>query len=208
VKGDLLANVELRRKRKDGTSIDFLLSTAPMFDAQGKVVAYLGVMNDISERIRTEEALKQSESRYRRLVGAVTDFICCVEIVEGRLVRASYGAGCEAVTGYTSGELQRDRNRWLQMVYAEDRPAAVALAESLFRGEAPLVFDFRIVRKDKLIRWVRCTPVCRSDTDRRFIALDILVSDITERKRAEAALIEERHLLHTLMDNLPDLIYF
>ena len=36
----------------------------------------------------------------------------------------------------------------------------------------------------------------------------IVVRDITERKRAEEALIEERHLLHTLMDNLPDLIYF
>ena len=36
----------------------------------------------------------------------------------------------------------------------------------------------------------------------------VAVRDITERKRAEEALIEERHLLHTLMDSLPDLIYF
>jgi PAS domain S-box-containing protein len=57
-KGEPLTNVELRRKRKDGTSIDFLLSTAPMFDAQGKVVAYLGVMNDITARKHAEEKLK------------------------------------------------------------------------------------------------------------------------------------------------------
>ena len=150
MRGETVSNVELRRKRKDGSWIDIQLSTAPIFDAHHQIVAHLGVMNDITERKRAEEALKESESRYRRLVGAVTDFICSVEIVEGRLVRALYGAGCEAVTGYTSEELQRDPNFWLQMVYEEDRPAAVALAESLFRGGDPPVIDIRIVRQGQV----------------------------------------------------------
>ncbi len=57
--GQSLENVELRRKRRDGTYVDFQLSTAPIFDAQGKVIAYLGVMNDITERKRAEEKLKR-----------------------------------------------------------------------------------------------------------------------------------------------------
>ena len=108
MRGEAVSNVELRRKRKDGSWLDIQLSTAPIFDAHRQIVGHLGVMNDITERKRAEEALKESESRYRRLVGAVTDFICSVEIVEGQLVRALYGAGCEAVTGYTSEELQSD----------------------------------------------------------------------------------------------------
>ena len=203
MQGEALLNVELRRKRKDGSWIDIELSTAPVFDAHRQIVAHLGLMNDITGRKRTEAALKESESRYRRLVGAVTDFICSVEIVEGRLVRALYGAGCEAVTGYSSEELQSDPELWLQVVYEEDRPAAVALAESLFRGNDPPVVDLRIVRRDKFIRWVKCTPVCRSDTDHRFVSVDILVSDITEQKQAEKAIAERTAHLNALIQHSP-----
>jgi len=203
MRGETISNVELRRKRKDGSWIDIQLSTAPIFDTHHHIVAHLGMMNDITERKRTEEALKESESRYRRLVGAVTDFICSVEIVEERVVRALYGAGCEAVTGYTSEELQSDPKLWLQVIYEEDRSAAVALAESLLRGEDPPVFDIRIVRRDKLIRWVKCTPVCRSDTDHRFVSLDILVSDITEQKQAEKAIAERTAHLNALIRHSP-----
>ena len=58
-KGEPLANLELCRRRKDGKWVDFQLSTAPMLDAQGKAVAYLGVMNDITERKCAEEKLKR-----------------------------------------------------------------------------------------------------------------------------------------------------
>jgi PAS domain S-box-containing protein len=152
---------------------------------------------------KANELVKESESRYRRLVGAMTDFICSVEIGEGRLLRALYGAGCEAVTGYTSEELQHEPRRWLEVVYEEDRSAAVALAESLFRGGDPPVISFRIVRKDKLIRWVKCTPVRRSDSDRRFVSLDILVSDITEQKQAEKAIAERTAHLNALIRHSP-----
>ena len=203
MRGESLSNVELRRQRKDGAWIDVQLSTAPIYDAEGKVVAHLGVMNDITERKRAEEALKESERRYRRLVGAVTDFICTAEFVEGHLIHATYGAGCESVTGYTADELQRDLNFWLRLVYEKDHAAAAALCENLFRGGDVPIFDIRIVRKDQHIRWVKCTPVCRSDTDRRFIALDILVSDITEQKEAEKAIAERSAHLDALIRHSP-----
>jgi len=59
MRGEALSNVELRRKRKDGSWIDIQLSTAPIFDAHHQIVAHLGVMNDISERKRAEEKLKR-----------------------------------------------------------------------------------------------------------------------------------------------------
>jgi PAS domain S-box-containing protein len=203
LQGETVSNVELHRKRKDGTWLDIQLSTAPLFDAHRRIAGHLGVMNDISERKRAEEALKESESRYRHLVEAVTDFICSVEIVEGVLVRAFYGAGCEVVTGYTSEDLQGDPHRWLQLVYPEDQPTAAAQVKGLLEGGEPPVFDVRIIRKDECIRWVRCTPVCRSDTDRRFVSLDILVSDVTEQKRVEDAIAERTAHLDALFRHSP-----
>jgi PAS domain S-box-containing protein len=203
LRGETISSVELRRKRKDGSWLDVEVSNAPIFDAQREIVGHLRLVVDITERKRAEEALKKSESRYRRLVGAVTDFVCSIELADGRLVRAVYGAGCETLTGYSSDEFPRDPNQLLQIVYEEDRPAALTLVENLFRGGDPPVFDLRIVSKDNLIRWVKCTPVCRSDTDRRFVSLDILVSDITEQKEAEKAAAERTAHLNALIRHSP-----
>jgi PAS domain S-box-containing protein len=203
MRGESVSRQELRRKRKDGSWLDVEVSIAPIFDAHRQIVAQLGLIIDITERKRAELALKESERRYRRLVGAVTDFVCSLEFVEGRLVRAQYGAGCEALTGYASEELPRDPNLLLQMVKEEDRPAALAFAEDLFRGGDPPVYDLRIITKDNSIRWVKCTPVCRSDTDRRFVSLDVLVSDITEQKEAEKAAFERTAHLNALVRHSP-----
>jgi PAS domain S-box-containing protein len=58
MRGDTASNVQLRRKRKDGSWIDIQLSTAPIFDANHQTVAHLGVMIDITKRQRAEEKLK------------------------------------------------------------------------------------------------------------------------------------------------------
>ena len=203
LEGQTVSNLELRRKRKDGCWLDIQVSTAPLFDAHHRIVGHLGIMSDITERKRAEEGLIESESRYRRLVGAVTDFICSVEIVDGVLFRAFYGAGCEVVTGYTSEELQSDPHLWVQLVYPEDQSTAMTQVQGLLDGGEPPVFDVRIVRKDQRLRWVRCTPVCRSDTDRRFVSLDILVSDVTEQKRVESSIAERTAHLDALFRHSP-----
>lgn len=203
MRGETVSSLELRRKRKDGTWIDMQLSIAAIFDAGRKIVGHLGIMNDVTERKRAESALKESESRYRRLVGALTDFIATVEISEGRLLRSMFGAGCAAVTGYSSEELQADSRLWLELIHKDDRPAAAALLQGLLQGDDPPVFSVRIVRRDQTLRWVRCTPVCRADTDRRFISIDVLVSDITEQKVAEKAIAERTAHLNALMRHSP-----
>jgi PAS domain S-box-containing protein len=84
--GESLTNVELRRQRKDGTWVDFLLSTAPMFDAQGKVVAQLGVMSDITERKQAEQALQESQARLQTIVDSVQTGILIIDPDTHRIV--------------------------------------------------------------------------------------------------------------------------
>ena len=96
-----------------------------------------------------------------------------------------YGLGCEAVTGYTSKEFEADPFSVYRMIFIEDRPAVTAQAERVLRGETPPPLEHRIIRKDGCFRWIRNTPVPHKDDQGRLIAYDGLVSDITERKRAE-----------------------
>ncbi|MGO8675865.1 MAG: sensor histidine kinase [Limisphaerales bacterium] len=128
---------------------------------------------------------QDSEQRYQRLLAAVTDYVFSVTVDDGRPVATSHGPGCEAVTGFTQAEFDADPFLWFHMVYEEDRPAVTARAEQILRGEAPPALEHRIVRKDGSIRWIRNTAVPRKDAGGRVVMYDGLVSDITDRKRAE-----------------------
>ncbi len=139
----------------------------------------------INERNHAVQAAQESEQRYKRLLASVTDYVYSVTIEQGRPVATSHGPGCEAVTGYTSWELDADPFLSYHMVFGEDRPAVTHQAEQILRGETPPPLEHRIIHKNGSIRWIRNTPVPHKDAQGRLIDYDGLVSDITESKRAE-----------------------
>ncbi|MBM4084170.1 MAG: PAS domain S-box protein, partial [Planctomycetes bacterium] len=137
------------------------------------------------DRRRADEALRESEKRYRRLLGATTDYIYTVKVENGQAVSTSHGQACEAVTGYTSPEYAADPHLWHRMVPAEDKPAVFEHAAAVLSGKMPPPLEHRIRHKDGSLRWVRNTVVPRRDERGRLVSYDGLVSDITERRQAE-----------------------
>ncbi len=132
-----------------------------------------------------EEALKEGENRYERLVGAVTDYIYTVAVENGRAMETSHGAGCVAVTGYTSEEYEKDPFLWHSMIHEEDRKAVMDQTARVLSGEDVPPLEHRIMHKDGSIRWVRNTPVSRRDEQGHLVAYDGLITDITEHKKAD-----------------------
>ena len=154
----------------------------------------------IDEKKRAEQAAQESEQRYKRLLAAVTDYVYSVAVEQGRPATTSHGLGCEAITGYTPREFETDSFLWYRMIYNEDRPAVTAQAEQVLRGETPSPLEHRIVHKDGRIRWIRNTPVPQKDDRGRLISYDGLISDITERKRAEQFLGVEHAVTRELAE--------
>jgi len=139
------------------------------------------------ERHSLRRSLRESEQRYKRLLGSVTDYIYTVKVENGRGISTTHGPGCAQVTGYTPDDLDRDPHLWHRMVHEEDRIAVLKQAAHVLAGE-PIPLEHRIIHKDGSVRWVRHTPVLRKDEQERLIGYDGLISDITERKQAEEAL--------------------
>jgi len=183
---------EWMHKQLDGTVFpaEVMLSR---FESHGRTV-HQSMVRDISERRQAEtarrehqEALQESESRYRQLVASVTDYIYSVTIRDSHAVSTLHAPGCVKLTGYTSEEYANDRDLWFRMVHEEDRDAVLLQAARSVAGET-VPLEHRIIHKDGSIRWVRNTPVARKDAQGRVTSYDGLVSDITERKVAEEAL--------------------
>jgi PAS domain S-box-containing protein len=179
---------------------------APEFGANGQVESLLAITHDITEHKQIEEALRASETRYRRLIESITDYIYTVRVAEGQAMETRHGPGCVAITGYTSEEFAADPYLWLHMVASEDRAGVLAQAEQVLAGQDPPPLEHRLTRKDGAVRWVRNTPVLHCDVEGRLLSYDGLIQDITERKLAEEALRATRDQLVSITDNIPILI--
>jgi PAS domain S-box-containing protein len=118
-------------------------------------------------------------------------------VEDGRAVATIHGSGCEAVTGYTSGEFGADQTLWYRMIHVEDRPAVLERASRILRGEEAPPLEHRIIHKNGTERWIRNTTVPRKDAHGRLVGYDGLVYDITERKQAEERLTRAHAELKT-----------
>jgi PAS domain S-box-containing protein len=159
-------------------------------DKDGKSYILRGIAQDITDRKNIELAILKSEEKLKKLLDSVTDYSYTVEVDASMPVRTSHGTGCIAVTGYTPKEYEANVFLWFNIIYDDDKPAVMEHINMLHHGLSVYPIEHRILHKDGSIRWVRNTSVPRFNNNGEFIAYDGLISDITERKLFEEALIE------------------
>ena len=166
----------------------------PLFDDQGKPQYVLGISEDITDLKLAEDARLEIDQRYHRIVETISDYVVSVEVEDRRIVEISHGAGSVGVTGYTPEELTADRELWMSLVVADDRKAVQEQIGRILAGDPTEPVEFRIVRRDGAIRWVRHTPVVRTGTDGSPIAYDGVIEDITERHALYEQLLQAQKM--------------
>ena len=169
----------------DGHTTWALTTMMPLKNEAGEIIGTFGVSRDITGLKSAEIALRSSEERYIRLLDSVTDYVYTVVLDQGRVISTQHGAGCCAVTGYSPEEFEKDTMLWHRIIFPEDRDAVVKMAVSAVKDDTPFEVEHRLVRKDGQIRWVRNKHVPRRNATGRIVAYDGLMSDITEKKRAD-----------------------
>lgn len=179
--------VVLRNYRKDGTPFWNELYVSPVHDEEGRLTNFVGVQNDITERRRIEEVLRESEERFRATFEHAAVGAAQVGI-DGRWLRVNRRL-CEIV-GYRQDELLQ--MTFQDITHPDDLEEDLERARAMLRGELQTyTIEKRYARKDESTIWVNLTVSLVRDgagEPRYFIAL---VEDISERKRVE----EERDLL-------------
>lgn len=180
------AKREYRVILPDGTIRWIYDKSRLIYDDEGTVIRIDGLASDITERKRAEEALRESESRYRHLFSHTPAAIYEVDFTTGRF--ASVNPGMCEYTGYTEEELLSMSP--LEILTPESRKYFFERLDKFAAGEAisndP---EFQIVRKDGSTLWaqVNADYIIK---DGRLAGARSVATDITKRKHADESLLK------------------
>lgn len=170
------------RVRKDGTQFWADVVITPLFDAKGGLYGFTKVTRDLTARREAEEALRQSEARFRMLVQSVKDYAIFMLAPNGQI--ATWNAGAARIKGYSADEVI---GKHFSIFYSAeevasgktDRELQTALEAGKFEEEG-----WRI-RKDGSRFWANVVIEPLRDQHAQLLGFAKVTRDLTERRAAE-----------------------
>jgi PAS domain S-box-containing protein len=184
--------LEHRVRRVDGTLGWTFSRAVPLLDANGAVVEWIGAAIDITQRKRAEEALRESEERFRLLVQGVRD--CAIYMLAPDGTVTSWSAAAEQMFGYRDDEIIRQHRR---IFFNEEQRAAGLPQRELEKAAATGHCEEEAwrVRKDGSRFWANVLVTALRDDGGEVRGFVNVTRDFTERKRAHSALRDSEERL-------------
>jgi two-component system sensor histidine kinase/response regulator len=175
----------------------------PLHDKEGNIIGTFGISRDITKSKLAEEALRESEVHYSLLFNKALDGICLADEETGLIIDCNQAM--TSLVGRERSELIGQPQKILHPPGNSDATFSPEFEQHLADEEGKSL-ETQIITSTGIIRDVEIKANHINLRGRK--TLQGAFRDITKRKRAEDALAQERYLMSTLMDNLPDHIYF
>lgn len=194
---------EKRYLKSDGTPIWVHLTVTGIYDHLGNYRSTIGTVEDISERKKFEEALRNSEQRLDAIFNNAG--VGIVELdMDTRFIMVNDRI-CD-ILGYSRNELLKKTVN--DITAPDDREHTRLLYDTLHRGEAKILnFEKRYIKKDNSQLWVHVSMSAVRDGKGNHLRSIGTVKDISERKMAEEALKKSEHELKQKNEELTRFIY-
>ncbi len=173
----------------------------PVFDSYGKVIGTTGIARDITERKQAEQAIRESEERYRRLVESLPAIVYRYSQRKG----ASYWSPqVEDILGFSQRDLREKPFIWHDAIDPDDM-RTVDEAIAAFEVGNRIDLNYRIRDAAGIRHWFHDRSIGRLDVDGEVV-IEGLAFDITAEKRAEQALLESEQRYRGVVEDTPVLI--
>ena len=173
---------EKRYLKKDGSPLWATTNASVIRDKSGKIQYWIGIMEDITLRKQAENALKESEEKYRLLVNNLPGIVYkgfkdwSVEFYDNQV---------EELIGYSMHHFNSKRKKWVDLIVKEDIESATQTFIKALKTNKSYVRNYRLAIRNGNIIWIqeRGYIVCNKDGDIEYVSG--VFYDITDRKKAE-----------------------
>lgn len=164
---------------------------------------FIVLARDVTERVLTESALRDSEERFREMAESVQEAFWLADVEQDRMLYVS--PAYETITGRSAGSMLNDPAAWRDALHLQDRERVERQVDLEFhKGDYDL--EYRIVRPDGQIRWIRSRAFPIRDASGGTYRIAGVMDDISARKRLQLQQEVERDMLEFLASSqsLPD----
>ncbi|MFZ5448263.1 MAG: PAS domain S-box protein [Thermodesulfobacteriota bacterium] len=173
---------------KNGETVMLSTSGIPVLDDRGNLVGYRGSDMDITAQKQAEEALRESEQRFRLMAETIQDVLWIAappNISKIIYVSPRY----EAVWGRTTEELYQSPQSFLEYLHPDDRERVRSEILAYHAGRNPWSIEYRIIKPDGSVRWIQDRGFPVQNDQGNVILYTGVATDITERKVLEQQLL-------------------
>jgi PAS domain S-box-containing protein len=180
--GERVDHIQTVRRRKDGSLLDISLTVSPIRNAAGDIIGASKIARDITHQKHAEEALRQSNERFRLMANSAPVLIWIADRSRSRIW---FNTRWLEFTGRSSDE--EFGFGWTQSIHEDDLATAVESYTKGFDTRRDFASDYRIRRADGEVRWLaeRATPLFEGP-DRAFSGYIGSCVDVTEARRLQA----------------------
>ena len=193
---------ETVHRRKDGTIYDAEVTACGAKFGDESMV--LTITRDITERKQSEEALLESEERYRRLAENSPDMIYQMSLPDGKYEYVSPAVA--RIFGYPPEAWYENPCLIREIIHPDWHSYFETEWENLLNGHVPPTYEYKIIHKDKSVRWINQRNILVKGDNGSPVAIEGILSDITDRKRAEEELRNSEALKNAIIESSPDCI--
>ena len=203
VRGEIKSyDLEKRYVHKDGHSIWVYLNCSVVQDDAGKPVHFVNYIRDITDRKLAEQALRESEDRYRSMIESQTELIC--RFLPDTTLTYVNDAYCRYF-GKSRNELIG--TEFTELIPEPVRSGAKDRIQSLVRDPRTETAEHMVDLPDGSIRWQQWVNHPIPGANGTILEFQAIGRDITERKLAERALLESNERNQAILRALPDLMF-
>jgi PAS domain S-box-containing protein len=182
----------------------------PLRDSGGGDSGLLAITRDVTKRKEAEKGLRDAEFKYRTLVEKIpaTIYIQMPQSNGADAYAVAYmSPQVEKLLGHSAQRFMENPGFWNSVAHPEDLARMLAETERTDRTGEPFALEYRMLHKDGGYRWIRDEAVLVSDELGVPMYWQGVFSDVTERKRAEAAMKEGERLYRTVIEQATENIF-